>query len=81
MPHNEQGLTEREYFVLGNIAEPSRGQGNSMLHRFTAELERLAQRGYLERAVTGDPKGDQVSVYKITHKGRAAWQAYRFIGP
>lgn len=76
--HNEQDLTEREYYLLGSLAEPPRRNRN--LHRYTAEAERLVQRGYLERGVTGAPS-KQLFLYRITHKGRAAWQAYRFTGP
>jgi hypothetical protein len=77
--HNEQDLTEREYYLLGSLAEPPRR--NRDLDRYRAEAERLVQQGYLEKVATGAPAGKQVSLYRITHKGRAAWQAYRFTGP
>jgi hypothetical protein len=78
VPHNEQGLTEREYYVLGCLAEPLR-RGVTGVQRYTAEAERLVQRGYLERAVIGTSVGN--SRYIVTPKGQAAWQAYRFTGP
>ena len=71
MPQNEQELTEREYYLLGSLAEPP--SRNRDLHKYAAEAERLIQRGYLERG--------QFDRYTITPKGRAAWQAYRFTGP
>ena len=71
MPHNEQELTEREYYLLGSLAEPR--ARNRDLHKYTAEAERLIQRGYLKRG--------QFDGYTITPKGRAAWQAYRFTDP
>jgi hypothetical protein len=79
VPHNEQGLTEREYYVLGCLAEPLR-RGVTGVQRYTAEAERLVQRGYLERAVIGTSVGKPYP-YIITPKGWAAWQAYRFTGP
>jgi DNA-binding MarR family transcriptional regulator len=78
VPQNEQKLTEREYYLLGILAEPP--TRNRDLHKYTAEAERLVQRGYLERGVTGAPS-KQLFLYRITPKGRAAWQAYRFTGP
>ena len=71
MPQNEQELTEREYYLLGSLAEPR--TRNRDLHKYTAEAERLIQRGYLKR--------EQFDRYTVTPKGRAAWQAYRFTGP
>ncbi len=81
MPHNEQDLTEREYYLIGRLAEPvSRGRrGKKGLDHFTDEAKRLVQQGYLERAPTGVPVGN--SRYIVTPKGRAVWQAYRFTGP
>ncbi|ANY78447.1 hypothetical protein BB934_09575 [Microvirga ossetica] len=61
-------MTEREYYLLGSLAEPP--SRNRDLHKYTAEAERLIQRGYLKRG--------QFDVYTITPKGLAAWQAYRF---
>jgi hypothetical protein len=80
VPHNKHGLTVREYYILGGLAEPSARRPKD-LHRYTAEAERLVQREYLERVATGGPGGEQVSLYRITHKGRMAWQAYRFPAP
>jgi hypothetical protein len=77
VPHNEQDLTAKEYYLLGCLAEWS-GYGNRGFHHYTAEAERLVQRGYLERKATGVRIGR--SRYIITHKGRATWQAYRFTG-
>ena len=78
MPHNEQDLTAKEYYLLGCLAEWS-GYGSRRLHRYTAEAERLVWQGYLERAEIGVPVG--TSRYIITPEGRATWQAYRFTGP
>jgi hypothetical protein len=75
---NEQDLTAREYYLLGSLAETPRRNKN--FNRYTAEAERLVQRGYLEKVAIGPP-GDTQSLYRITRKGRAAWQAYRFTGP
>lgn len=80
MHHQEHSLTEREYYLLGSLAEPPR-HGIRDLHRYTAEAERLVQRRYVERVVTDGSGGKQASLYRITHKGWAAWQAYRFTGP
>jgi hypothetical protein len=77
VPHNEQDLTTKEYYLLGCLAEWS-GYGGRRFHRYTAEAERLVQRGYLGWAATGVPIGN--SRYIITPKGQAAWQAYRFTG-
>jgi hypothetical protein len=78
--HNKQGLTVREYYLLGGLAQPPPRRPKD-LHRYKVEAERLVQREYLERVATGGPGGEQVSQYKITHKGQTAWQAYRFPGP
>lgn len=78
MPHNEQDLTEKEYYLIGCLAEPF-GRGSKGLDRYTAEAKRLVLQGYLEQAAAGAPVGS--SRYIVTPKGRAAWQAYRFTGP
>ncbi len=77
MSDEEIKLTEQDYLVLGTYAErtPDRTRILSLGEYDTAE--RLVRRGYLEWRVeeTG------LIQYGLTDKGRAAWQAYRFVSP
>jgi hypothetical protein len=85
--HPETELTEKDYYLLGMIAEGVRYQGGR--HRHKGELphgcsfdqaERLVREGYLEKMMFQAIGRQEVIRYAITEKGRAAWRGYRFAG-
>jgi hypothetical protein len=83
MSHEEIELTERDYYLLGMLAEETRYKGR-LPHGCTRDqAERLARAGYLgqEEWKAVVPGGQPVTRYYVTEKGRAAWQNYRFIDP
>jgi hypothetical protein len=72
-------LTPQDYFLLGTLAEETDGTGQLPYGCTDEQAERLAQRGYLVRAVFRDANEQEMVSYRITAKGRATWRAYRFI--
>jgi len=76
--HNAFELTARDYFLLGTLAEAANGIDHLPYGCTDAQAKRLGQEGYLERAATGAANGHELVRYRITPKGRAAWDAYRF---
>ena len=79
MSYKEIELTNRDYFLLGTLAERN-GREGRFLHRYNDdEVERLVLGGYLEWEMSPVPDGTQAKHYSLTRKGQAAWRAYRFI--
>ncbi len=76
MSEDETRLTERDYYLLGMLAERQAQRGWLPRGCTDEQAELLVRAGYLERvAVSGLP-----GPYAVTAKGAAAWQAYRFRG-
>ena len=76
--HNAFELTARDYFLLGTLAEAANGIDHLPYGCTDAQAKRLVPEGYLERAATRAANGHEIVRYRITPKGRAAWDAYRF---
>ena len=78
MGRNAFELTARDYFLLGTLAEAANGIDHLPYGCTDAQARKLVPVGYLERAATGAANGHEIVRYRITPKGRAAWDAYRF---
>ena len=79
MGHNEIELNALDYFLLGMLTKEANGTDQLPFGCTDEQAERLGRAGYLERAVARAADGQQLIRYRITAKGRAKWQAYRFI--
>jgi hypothetical protein len=80
MSRDETGLTDRECYLLGTLAQATSGR-RKLPRAHAAEADRLVQGGYLERTATRAPGGTEITRYHVTDKGWAVWQAYRFLDP
>ena len=78
MGRNAFELTARDYFLLGTLAEAANGIDHLPYGSTDAQAKRLVPVGYLEHAATHAANGHEIVRYRITPKGRAAWDAYRF---
>ena len=78
MGRKEFELTARDYFLLGTLAEAANSTDHLPYGCTDAHAKRLVREGYLERAATRAANGQEIVRYRITPKGRAAWDAYRF---
>ncbi|KLK91309.1 hypothetical protein AA309_20840 [Microvirga vignae] len=81
MSDHEIQLTERDYYLLGVLAEEVRGHTQALRRYPEDGVVRLVRGGYLERVTLPAWNGREAKHYRITPKGRAAWRTHRFTDP